>query len=56
MNLKKTVVHEMHEKTRTKPKRFFFTQCSLTGDESNDCNPGFYFVHFVFFVDTGVLG
>jgi hypothetical protein len=54
MNLKNTVVHEMHEKTRTNPKHFCFTEW---GDESNDCNPLSRFVPFVFFVDkSGVPG
>ncbi|MCR4305331.1 MAG: hypothetical protein NUV63_14105 [Gallionella sp.] len=57
MTLERTIVHEIHEKTRTKPKNYLSMRLSLMGESLNECNRLLSFVPFVFFVDdTEVLG
>jgi hypothetical protein len=53
MNLKNSVIHEIHEKTRkysnTYPYRYF--TCQPSGELLKQSIFLFYFVNFVFFVD-----
>ena len=51
MNLEKAVVHEIHERTRTKPNNFLSLKLNLMGESKNECNSLLFFVPFVFFVD-----
>lgn len=51
MNLEKTLVHEIHEKTRTKPKSSIFMMFNPMGESPNENNPLLFFVSFMLFVD-----
>jgi hypothetical protein len=48
MKLKKVVVHERHENTRTNPKNLYVAQYNRRGYSLNEFNSLLYFMAFVF--------